>query len=148
MELDSKHRNTWINHPRNGFDKRQCSLPVIVRFCPEGQRPRLAIIFRGGGKRITDDEKLTYHLDVDIYLQKNAWMDTSVCMEWGEKTITESCSQEKLSRYVLLANLEAHTKDNFKKLVSSMNGVVWYRLTNVTNVWQPVDAGIEITYFN
>ena len=145
MELDSKHRNTWISHPRDGFDKRKCSLPVIVRFSPEG--PRLAIIFRGGGKRITDDEKLTYHRDVDIYLQKNAWMDTRVCMEWGEKTITETWSREKLSRHVLLANLEAHTKDNFKKLVNSMNGVVWYRLTNATNVWQPVDAGIEITYF-
>ena len=49
-------------------------------FRTEGQQPRLAIIFKGG-KSITDDKKLAYHPDVDIYFQKTTWMDTSVCIE-------------------------------------------------------------------
>lgn len=69
-------------------------------------------------------------------------MDTSVCMERREKILTQFCTQEKLSRYVLfLGNFEAHTKDDFKILVNSLNGVVWYRLSNATDLWQPVDAG-------
>ena len=69
-------------------------------------------------------------------------MDTSLCMERKEKILTEFCTQEKLSRYVLfLHNFEAHTKDDCKILVNSLNDVVWYRLSNVTGLWQPVDAG-------
>ena len=99
--------------------------------------------FRGGGRRTTDDEKLAHPPGVDIYFQKkNAWMDTSVCMERREKILTQFCTQEKLSRYVLfLDNFEAHTKYDFKILVNSLNGVVWFRLSNATDLWQPVDAG-------
>ena len=75
----------------------------------------LGIVFREGGKRITDDEKLVYLSDVYTYFQKNTWMDTSVSMEWGEKIITEFYSQEKLSKHVLLLdNVEVCTKDGFK----------------------------------
>lgn len=72
-------------------------------------------------------------------------MDISVCMKWGEKTIIEFWSQEKFSRHVLLLdNLEAHTKDGFKKLVNSLNVVVWYRLPTATDLWKLVDAGMHI----
>ena len=52
---------------------------------------------------------------------------------------------------MLLDNLEAHTKDDFKKLVNSLNGVVWYGLPNTNDLWQLLDAGyvqIKIIYFN
>ena len=39
-------------------------------FRPQGQQPRLAFNFRGGGKRITDDKKLAYHPDAGKYFQK------------------------------------------------------------------------------
>ena len=69
-------------------------------------------------------------------------MDTSVCMESGENTLTEFYSGEKFSRHILLLdNLEAYTKDDFKKLVNSLSRVVWYGLPNATDLWQPVDAG-------
>ena len=57
--------NTWISQPGAGPEKRQCSLKVMFR--PEGSQPRLAIIFRGQGKRISDDEKMTWHPNVDIF---------------------------------------------------------------------------------
>ena len=68
-------------------------------------------------------------------------MDTSVCMGWREKTLTEFSSQEKLSRDFLLPdNLETDTKDDFKKLVNSLNDAVCYGLPNATKLWQPVGA--------
>ena len=68
-------------------------------------------------------------------------MDTSVCMGWVEKTQTDFCSQEKLSRDFLRPdNPETDTKDDFKKLVNSLNGAVCYGLPNATKLWQPVGA--------
>ena len=62
VEQSSKYHNTWISQPGSYLAKRQCSL--------QGHQPLLAIIFRGGGKRITNDEKLAYHPDVVIYFSK------------------------------------------------------------------------------
>ena len=47
-----------------------------------GEQPRLAIIFRGQGKRINPDEKLACHPDVDDYWQQNAWADTEVSLKF------------------------------------------------------------------
>ena len=57
--------NTWISQPGPGLAKRQCSLQVIFR--PEGSQPRLAIFFCGQEKRISDDEKMTWRPDVDVF---------------------------------------------------------------------------------
>ena len=73
---------TWISQPGNGFEKRQCSLQVMVR--GEGQQPRLAIVSRGTGKRIPEHERRACYPKVDVYFQENAWMDTKTCMEWAE----------------------------------------------------------------
>ena len=42
---------------------------------------------------------------------------------------------------LLLDNLEAHIKEEFKEVVNSLSGVVWFGLPNATDLWQPVDAG-------
>ena len=47
--------HAWISQPGSGLDKRQCTLQVMFR--PEGNQPKLGIIFRGKG-RVTMDEKL------------------------------------------------------------------------------------------
>ena len=62
-------------------------------------------------------------------------MDTSVCMKWRQKILTEFSTQEKLSGHVqLLDNFESHTKDDFKIMVNSLNGVAWFRLPNATDL--------------
>ena len=68
--------NTWISQPGPGLAKRQCSLQVIFR--PEGSQPRLAIFFCGQEKRISDDEKMTWHPDVDVFPIK--CVVRSICM--------------------------------------------------------------------
>ena len=58
------------------LDKRQCSLQVC--FYPEDNNVKVGIKFRGTGKRISDEEKLTYHNAVNVYRQKSAWADIQV----------------------------------------------------------------------
>ena len=60
----------WISQPGAGLDKRQCTLQIC--FSPAGSQPKLAIIFRGKGKQISEEEKEAWHPDVDIYFKDNA----------------------------------------------------------------------------
>ena len=56
-------------------------------------------------------------------------------MKWRQKILTEFSTQEKLSGHVqLLDNFESHTKDDFKIMVNSLNGVAWFRLPNATDL--------------
>ena len=74
--------------------------------------------------------------------KKNAWVDTrvAVAVEWVTKTLKPVT--EHMKRFVLLAdNLTGQVHDEFKEAVSDISGVVWYGLSNGTDLWQPVDAG-------
>ena len=117
--------NTWISQPGSGLDKRQCSLQVAFRY--KGEQPRLAVIFRGKGKRITQNENLPWHPNTHVYFRSNAWMDSNVNMQWTEKTLKSFVEQQKLKKYVLLLNnLEAHCTEEFKVAVRDQKGLVWY----------------------
>ena len=67
----------WCAQPKAGDSKQFCSLNICFR--PRGKQPRLAIIFRGKGKRINEVEKLLWDPDVDVYFQVNARVDTESC---------------------------------------------------------------------
>ena len=90
--------------------------------------------------KISDAERNSYHPDVDVFFQVNAWVDTKVAVEWVEKTLNPVV--EELNRYVLYCdNLTAQTHDSFKSAVSEKSGVAWFGLPKATDLWQPVDAG-------
>ena len=111
-------------------------------FRPEGSQPRLAIIFRGQGKRISDDEKMAWHPDVDVFFQQNMWLDQYVYIEWCKKTYLPFVTERDLSKFVLLLdNVEGKMQDDSKESVSSINGLLWYGLPDRTDLWQPVDPG-------
>ena len=139
IEEDQRYRKVWIQQPRSGLDKRQCTLQVCIR--AEGEQPKIAIIFRGTGKRLKESERLAYHPLVDVYFQANAWADTPVSVEWVEKTLKNSV--KGLARFILfLDNLTAQNSDAFNDAVSALKGVNWYGLPNATDLWQVVDAGV------
>lgn len=140
MEKGGQQHNhkVWISQPGSGLDKRQCTLQVCFR--PTGDQPKLGIIFRGTGKRISEDEKKAYHPDIDVYFQENAWADTKVSVEWVEKTLTEAVRGD--DRFVLFCdNLTGQVATEFKEAVTKLGGIVWYGLPGATDLWQPVDAG-------
>ena len=68
-----------------GLEKRQCS--VQLAFSPEDDNLRVAVIFWGTRKKISEDEIYSYHKSVDVYWQQNAWADTTVCLNWEKKLL-------------------------------------------------------------
>ena len=140
IEPGAKDHNTCISQTGSGLDKKQYSLQVMFR--PEGKQPRLAIIFRGKRKRISLDEGLAWHPDVDVFFQEKGWMNTKFCLEWTEKSLTKFVNDEKVERHVLLLdNLEAQTQAEFREAVSKLSDIVWYAFPNATVLLKPVDAG-------
>ena len=75
---ENRYKSVWVNQPGCDLEKRQCTLQIYLG---PGKQPRVAIIFRGSGKRITEDEKASWHTDVDIFFQQCAWTDTKFCCE-------------------------------------------------------------------
>ena len=87
LEIPKEQRGlhkVWVRNPASGLEKRQYTLELAS---PKGTNIRPGIIFRGTGKRISQDEIQTYHKSVDIFWQANAWMDTNVCVDWAQKTL-------------------------------------------------------------
>ena len=41
---------------------------------------------------------------------------------------------------IYVHSLEGQKADRFKDVVSANGGLVWYRLVNATEIWQPIDA--------
>ena len=137
-DKENRNNRVWVCQPFSGADKRQCSLNICFR--PDGEQPRIAVIFRGQGKRISKVEKEAWDSDVDIYFQPCAWADERFCIEHIERTLKPVV--EKESRFVLYCdNLAGQNTPEFREAVSKLGGVVWYGLKNGTDLWQPVDAG-------
>ena len=114
---ERRDHRVWVAQPGGGLDKRQATLQIC--FSPEGM-VKPVLIFRGKGKRISQDEDLAYDTDVDVYWQPNAWADTEFSVEWVKNTLSNA-----------VANLD----------VRQHKGIVWFGFPNGTHFWQPVDAG-------
>ena len=136
--------NTCISQPGSGLEKCQCS--VLVMLWPEGEQLKLAIIFRGQEKRISQDEKSEWHKGVNVYFQPNAWLDQNVCKSWCDEILVSFVKEQKLDKFVLLLdNLKGHMQDDFKDAVAGAKGLFWYGLPGATDLWQPVDTGYAAT---
>ena len=65
--------------------------------------------------------------------QENAWADTTVLVNWVNTTLKPVV--KNLENYDLFVdNVTAQHKDDFKKAVSDLKGVVWYGLKNATDL--------------
>ena len=60
-----KYHKVWVANRGAGLEKRQCSVQLV--FSPEDDNSRVAVIFRGAGKRISEDEINSYHKSVDVF---------------------------------------------------------------------------------
>ena len=135
-----KKEKVWISQPSCGLEKRQCTLQVC--FSPVKDKCRVAIIFRGTGKRISADEKKAYHKGVDVYWQGCAWADRTVSVEWLDKTFRADVADMSVSDFVLFCdNLDGQTREEFRDKVKELGGVTRYGPKGQTDAWQPVDSG-------
>ena len=125
------------------MEKRQYAPQICTR--ADVKQPRIAVIFRCKGKRVHPDEKAARHPDVYVLWQENAWADTTVSVNWVNTTLKPVV--ENLEKHELFAdNLNAQQRDEFKKAVSNLKGVVWYGLKHASDLWQVIDAGIAQTW--
>ena len=81
IEPGQKHSKTWIRQAGSGLDKRQCTVQVGSR--ADGNQPRIAVIFRGKGARLTQLKRRI--IQVLMFID-NAWEDTKFSVEWVTKT--------------------------------------------------------------
>ena len=133
----------WTSQPNTGNNnKRFCTLNDVC-FRPTGEQPKLAIIFRGKGKRLSAVEKLSWDKDVDVYFQKNAWAET--VLSWLVKEDLQSNSYRYWKFYLFPENLEAHVQKSFRNSIKDRGGITWFGVPNATDIWQPVDGGYAAT---
>ena len=59
-----------IDRKTTGLEKRQCTLQLA--FSPASANIRPGLIFRGSGKRISQDEVLAHHKSVDLFWQEKS----------------------------------------------------------------------------
>ena len=136
-------------------EKRFMTLQVLVRGIPyregrpRGGQPKLGIIFRGTGIRITDAERDLYHPDVIVRFQPKAWADRAYSAAWAEEDWTDyilnsgECNVRE--NYLLFHdNLDSQTTPEFRAALQR-NGVKGYShalLAGNTDGLQPVDGGV------
>ena len=58
--------------------------------------------FCGAGKCISEDERSSWHKDVHMFFQENAWVDTKVAVDWVKKTLKPA--KEHFKRFALFAD--------------------------------------------
>ena len=66
VEPGRRYHKIWIAHPKSGLNQRQCIHQIC--FAPNGEHPRIAVIFRGKGKKIVEDERQAWHDVIRIKL--------------------------------------------------------------------------------
>ena len=74
---DKGAKRVWLAGSPADDGKRFCTLYVIARAKgdpskPRRGQPKLGIIFRGGGIRISDAERASWHPEVRVRFQKKA----------------------------------------------------------------------------
>ena len=143
---ENRNKKVWSAQPTSGGNKRFCSLNIC--FSPKGEQPRLAIIFRGKGQRISAIDKEAWNKDVvDIYFQSNLWADTNFRVDWTERTLKSAVKTNiGTAEFVLFCDsLAGQIAERFGNSVKEMNRIPWYGIPNATDIWQPVDGGYAAT---
>ena len=100
------------------------------------------LISKGTGNLIKVEETSRYHPSVDMYWQKNAWVDGTIMVQLANKFVKEKKSRHGDEWVVLFAdNLSAHLLPQVKEIFGSNQVLCVYFPPNMTEMVQPVDAG-------
>jgi hypothetical protein len=114
------------------------------------QQPRMCIIFRGTGARISQAEKDAYHPSIDVLWQPKAWVDRPTAEAWAVDSFSSVIAADKAAgvindgdEYLLLQdNLDAQLQPNYIRKLKNMGVVSRWLLAGHTDYVQPVDAGL------
>ena len=100
------------------------------------------LVSKGTGTRIKDTERSRYHKSVDMYWQKNAWVDRNVMLDLARKFVREKVKHHGNEWVLLFAdNLAAHLKPEVKEIFGTHQVLVIYFPPGMTEMVQPIYAG-------
>lgn len=130
----------WVSQPSSGLDKRQATLQLCIRAQGE-QNVKPAIVFRGKGN-VQAGERAEYDESVDVYFQSSAWMDSSINMQWVEKTLVPGVGRSAEEKVIFLDNVSFQQEQQFHDACRrELNAIVYLLPENHTDKIQPIDAG-------
>ena len=135
--------NIHVTCSSEALRKRQWTMHCVMNAGADDERHGwVDLVSKGTGKQVRNEETSRYHPSVDMYWQKNAWVDGPVMIQLTNKFV-----QEKKARYgdewVLLFcnNLSAHLLPEVKAIFGSNQVLLVYFPPNMTEMIQPVNAG-------
>lgn len=111
----------WIVGARKDDSKREGSLQICVRLKNGVEQPRIGVIFRGKGLRLSKAERAAWDPRVYVQFQKNAWADDQYCVDWVKAEFASFRSKycNPKQQCVLFAdNLSGHVTEEFKDALS------------------------------
>ena len=134
-------KQIWISQPQSGLEKRQATLQLCIR--GEGEQTiKPAIIFRGKGN-VSLQELSKHDKRVDVYFQKNAWMDHEINLEWTKNTFIPGVAQKSKENVIFADNVYFQLSKEFHEACREKGNATVYMLPeNQTDKLQPIDAGI------
>lgn len=104
------------------------------------------MIFRGQGKRISDEERKAWHPDVQVRFQPKAWADSEYCNAHAAEEMAEAtreARQHGQESVVFYDNLYGQTTDEHERLLRVKARCVRHLLpSGVTSEIQLIDDGV------
>lgn len=117
-------KRVWVVGARTSDDKREGSLQVCIRLKNGVPQPRMTIIFRGQGKRLSKVERESWDRRVNVQFQKKAWADDEFCRRWAETEFANFHAEhiETEAESVLFCdNLSGQTHPSFISALAECN---------------------------
>ena len=144
-------KRVWLAGSKHDDGKRFCTLQVAARCAngapdaPRRGQPRLTILFRGHGKRVSAAERTAWHTDVHVRFQRKAWADEALCADYARVEVAEITAAARAAgreSVAILDNLHGHTTAAHLANLAR-NGCKRHLLpAGTTDELQLVDAGV------
>lgn len=130
---DLGEKRVWIVGSKADSGKRFCTLQVAAR-CANGSateprcgQPKLTVVFRGQGKRISAEEKAAWHPEVKVRFQEKAWFNDELCEAYAKEEVKEITAAARIQgdeSVLILDNLSGQTTDMHKKILAKARCVL------------------------
>ena len=94
-------KRVWMAGSPADDGKRFMTLNMLARATngsaskPRRGQPKIGIIFRGSGQKISVAEKAGWHPDANVRFQKKAWADDEVCEAFAYKELYEATAEAR-----------------------------------------------------
>ena len=142
----------WLAGTKADDGKRFCTLQIIARAAngapgtPRRGQPKIGVIFRGQGKRISAEERAGWHPDCDVRFQPKAWADAEYCeLHAAHEMVaaTEPARRESRESVAIYDNLYGQTTAEHEQILSRKAKCARHLLpTGVTAEIQLIDDGV------